>query len=187
MDRSGRFVGTMLAGFIAMLSLSDPAGSAAAGFGDPFVAMRVSPISPGFPTPVFDLKTLDGGSLRSRDLAGKVVLLNFWATWCGPCKEEMPSLARLQQHFDSTQVRVVTVTSDLHPQGIKQFLGHLGIELPVLFDEDQELSRVFMVRGLPTTVLIGPDGGPVGRAVGPREWDSNESIALLRRLLQGAK
>lgn len=177
----------MVAGLIAILSLSDPEKSVAAGFDDPFVAMRVSPIPPGSPAPVFDLKALEGGSMRSRDLAGTVVLLNFWATWCGPCKDEMPSLARLQQQFDYAHVRVVTVTSDIHPQGIKQFLGHLGIQLPVLFDEDQELSRVFMVRGLPTTVLLGSDGGPVGRAVGPREWDSNESIVLLRRILQGVK
>jgi thiol-disulfide isomerase/thioredoxin len=112
-----------------------------------------------------------------------VVLLNFWATWCGPCKDEMPSLARLQSQFDPRQVRVVTVTADMHPQGIKLFLDHLGINLPVLFDEDQELSRRFMVRGLPTTVLIGQNGQAIGRAVGPRSWDSQESIALVRQML----
>jgi thiol-disulfide isomerase/thioredoxin len=136
------------------------------------------------PAAVFDLKSLDGASVGSQELAGKVVLLNFWATWCGPCKEEMPSLARLQSQFDPGQVRVVTVTADMHPQGIKQFFEHLGINLPVLFDEDQELSRRFMVRGLPTTVLIGQNGHAIGRAVGPRSWDSRESIALVREVLE---
>src|SRR6476661_8682568 len=151
---------------------------------DPFGALGVTPMSAaGGPTVAFDLKALDGASLSSQELAGKVVLLNFWATWCGPCKEEMPSLARLQSQFDPAQVRVVTVTTDLYPQGIKQFLDHLGINLPVLFDEDQELSRRFMVRGLPTTVLIGQDGHAIGRAVGPRAWDSRESIALVRQVL----
>ena len=93
------------------------------------------------------------------------------------------SLARLQSQFDPAQVRVVTVTTDLYPQGIKQFLDHLGIDLPVLFDEDQELSRRFMVRGLPTTVLIGQDGQAIGRAVGPRSWDSRESVALVQQIL----
>ena len=150
---------------------------------DPFSAFGITRLAPGTPEPAFDLKALDGSTLGSQDLAGKVVLLNFWATWCGPCKEEMPSLARLQSQFDPARVRVITVTTDVYPQGIKQFLDHLGINLPVLFDEDQDLSRRFMVRGLPTTVLIGRDGHAVGRAVGPRSWDSRDSIALLRQVL----
>jgi thiol-disulfide isomerase/thioredoxin len=151
--------------------------------GDPFGALGVTRVRAETPLAPFDLKALDGASLGSLQLAGKVVLLNFWATWCGPCKEEMPSLARLQSQFDPGRVRVVTVTTDIHPQGIKQFLDHLGIKLPVLFDEDQELSRLFMVRGLPTTVLIDQDGHAVGRAVGPRAWDSQASIALVQEVL----
>ena len=150
---------------------------------DPFAAFGVTHVAPGAQETAFDLKALDGATLGSQELAGKVVVLNFWATWCGPCKEEMPSLARLQSQFDPAQVRVVTVTTDLYPQGIKQFLDHLGINLPVLFDEDQELTRRFMVRGLPTTVLIGRDGHAIGRAVGPRSWDSRDSVALLQQVL----
>ena len=156
---------------------ANPAG------GDPFSMFGVTRMTTSAPAAAFDLKGLDGAHLSSQELAGKVVLLNFWATWCGPCKEEMPSLARLQSQFDPAQVRVVTVTTDLYPQGIKQFLDHLGIDLPVLFDEDQELSRRFMVRGLPTTVLIGQDGQAIGRAVGPRSWDSRESVALVQQIL----
>jgi thiol-disulfide isomerase/thioredoxin len=151
--------------------------------GDPFAALRITRLAAGAPVDAFDLKALDGATLGTQQLAGKVVLLNFWATWCGPCKEEMPSLARLQSQFDPGKVRVVTVTADIHPQGIRQFLDHLGIRLPVLFDEDQELSRLFMVRGLPTTVLIDQNGHALGRAVGPRAWDSQESIALVRHVL----
>lgn len=163
-------------GFDGSLSGADPST-------DPFVALRVSRVPTGHPMGTFDLKALDGGTLRSADLIGKVVLLNFWATWCGPCKEEMPSLARLQEQFDSARVRVVTVTADMYPQGIRQFLDQLGVRLPVAFDQDQELSRKLSVRGLPTTVVIGQDGHIVGRAVGPRLWDSSESIALVRQVL----
>lgn len=183
----GFLIGLYFVGCAVVFGSGDLPYNASAATGDPFAALRVTPMMAGAPLAAFDLKTLDGQTLRSKDLEGKVVLLNFWATWCGPCKEEMPSLARLQTQFDPIQVRVVTVTADMYPQGIKQFLDHLGINLPVLFDEDQALFRAFMVRGLPTTMLIGQNGQVVGRAVGPRAWDSPESIALVRQLLDGTK
>ncbi|MDF0645423.1 MAG: TlpA disulfide reductase family protein [Nitrospira sp.] len=179
-----RWLGLGLIGGALMFVAADPAGMAGAATADPFTALRVTPSATRASVTPFDLTTLDGRSYRSQDLAGKVVLLNFWATWCGPCKEEMPSLARLQTRFDPAQVQILTVTADRHPQGIRQFFGQLGISLPVLFDEDQEVSRTFMVRGLPTTVLIAPDGRVSGRAVGPRAWDSDESVALVRHLLE---
>jgi thiol-disulfide isomerase/thioredoxin len=169
---------------LALFLFGEPLYGANPIVGDPFAALGVTRMAVHAPVAAFDLKALDGSSLGNQHLAGKVVLLNFWATWCGPCKEEMPSLARLQSRFDSEDVRVVTVTTDVYPEGIKQFLDHLGIHLPVLFDEDEELSRRFMVRGLPTTVLIGQDGHAIGRAVGPRPWDSRESIALVRHMLE---
>jgi len=181
---AARWLGPALVGGVLMLVAAEPAGMAGAATADPFTALRVTPSAPRASVTPFDLTTLDGRSLRSQDLAGKVVLLNFWATWCGPCKEEMPSLARLQTRFDPAQVQILTVTADRYPQGIRQFFGQLGISLPVLFDEDQEVSRTFMVRGLPTTVLIAPDGRVSGRAVGPRAWDSDESVALVRHLLE---
>ena len=172
---------------VFFLCARDPAQSASPKAGDPFASLQITRLADQAPVADFDLKGLDGEAIRSQDLTGKVVVLNFWATWCGPCKEEMPALARLQSRFDPEQVRVVTVTADLHPQGIKHFLSHLGISLPVLFDEDQEVSRTFMVRGLPTTVLIARDGHPVGRAVGPRAWDSEASAALVRHVLGGSQ
>lgn len=171
----------MTAGPVAPLHPIDAAPT------DPFAALRVTRIATNHPITAFDLQSLDGGTVRSKELAGKVILLNFWATWCGPCKEEMPSLARLQSQFDPTLFQVVTVTTDMHPQGIKHFLDHLGVQLPVLFDEREDVSRSFMVRGLPTTVLIAQDGRAVGRAIGPRAWDSDEAVVLVRHVLEGMK
>lgn len=179
--------GLLLVGCVILVGAVDLPHPAAAAVTDPFTALRITRMPATLPASAFDLKSLDGRTVRSQELAGKVLLLNFWATWCGPCKEEMPSLAKLQSQFDPAQFQVVTITADMHPKGIKQFLDHLGISLPVLFDEDQEVSRSFMVRGLPTTVLITPDGRVVGRAVGPRAWDSEESVALVRHVLEGMK
>jgi thiol-disulfide isomerase/thioredoxin len=180
-------MGVAVAAACVALAVGDVAHEAAFASKDVFAALKVTRVTADSPSIRFGLKSLDGDVMRSDHWAGKVVLLNFWATWCGPCKDEMPSLARLKQHLDPQQFEVVTVTADLHPQGIKQFLAQLGIGLPVLLDEDQEVSRRFMVRGLPTTVLLAQDGRPVGRAVGPREWDSPEAVVLLEHVLKGTQ
>ena len=176
--------GLGIAGLLVMLSL---AGISAVCAHDLFTALKMSRLPAGSMAMPFELTSLDGTRVRLSDLAGKVVLVNFWATWCGPCKEEMPSLVRLQQQLDPKKFVLLTVTADLQRQGITQFLSHAGVTLPVLFDEDQEVSRSFMVRGLPTTVVVGRDGTLLGRAVGPRVWDSPEAVAMIRQAMEQAK
>ena len=154
---------------------------------DPFVSFKMSRLPAGSMAAPFELTTLEGKVVRSSELVGKVVLVNFWATWCGPCKEEMPSLARLQKQLDPAQFALLTVTTDLQRQGIAHFLSRLGVSLPVLFDEDQDVSRSFMVRGLPTTIVIARDGALVGRAVGPRAWDSPDAVAVIRQVIESGK
>lgn len=153
---------------------------------DPFISLKMSRLPAGSQAMPFELTALDGTVVKLSDLAGKVVLVNFWATWCGPCKEEMPSLASLQQ-LDPKKFVLLTVTTDLQRQGIAQFLSHAGVPVPVLFDEDQEVSRSFMVRGLPTSIIIAQDGMLAGRAVGPRAWDSSESVTLMRQMMASGK
>ena len=173
-----------MAALLSLLSVV-PVGSAFAS--DPFVSLKMSRFPSGSMVAPFELTTLDGKVVKSSELAGKVVLVNFWATWCGPCKEEMPSLARLLKQLDPAQFVLLTVTTDLQRQGIAHFLSQLGVSLPVLFDEDQEVSRSFMVRGLPTTIVSARDGALVGRAVGPRAWDSSEAVAVMRQVMERGK
>ena len=175
---------TLLAAMLSLVSILS-AGPALAG--DPFVSLKISRLPAESMAAPFELTTLDGKVVKSSELAGKVVLVNFWATWCGPCKEEMPSLARLQKQLDPGQFALLTVTTDLQRQGIAHFFSQLGVSLPVLFDEDQEVSRSFMVRGLPTTIVIARDGTLVGRAVGPRAWDSPEAAAAMRHVMESGK
>lgn len=154
---------------------------------DPFASLKMNRLPAGSMVAPFELTALDGKVVKSSELAGKVVLVNFWATWCGPCKEEMSSLARLQQQLDPTRFVLLTITTDLQRQGIAHFLSQLGVSVPVLFDEDQEVSRSFMVRGLPTTIVIARDGALIGRAVGPRAWDSPEAVAVMRQVMESGK
>ena len=171
------------AGIAAMFSLMSIVSADPTLAGDPFASLKMSRLTARSMATPFELISLDGKVVKSSELAGKVVLVNFWATWCGPCKEEMPSLARLQQQLDPTRFTMLTVTTDLQRQGIAHFLSQLRVNLPVLFDEDQEVSRSFMVRGLPTTIVIARDGTLVGRAVGPRGWDSPEAVAVMRQIM----
>ncbi len=150
---------------------------------DRMATLRIARPAPA-PAAPFDLTTLDGGRVDLEALSGKVVLINFWATWCGPCKDEMPAFERLRRQLDPSRVVVLTITTDLQRESIRHFLAGLNVKLPVLFDEDQEVSRAYFVRALPTSVIIDTKGALVGRAVGTRAWDSPAAVALLHELAE---
>ncbi|MGD9727121.1 MAG: TlpA disulfide reductase family protein [Nitrospiraceae bacterium] len=171
-----------MSGLVFLICLA--AGPAAFSADDSFKRLRIGPAPAGTAAAPFEMPTLDGRRVASHDLAGKVVVLNFWATWCGPCKDEMPALDRLRKSLDPDTFALLTITTDLQREGIGHFLRQLDVHLPVLFDEDQEVSRAYMVRALPTTIIINRDGTLLGRAVGPREWDSPDAVALMRRFME---
>lgn len=166
----------------ALLACLDAEGTAAS---DPLLPLKLSRAGAGQPAPAIALKTLDGRDVRLEELSGKVVLVNFWAAWCGPCKEEMPALDRLRSRLGPARFDLLTVTADIRPKEIRTFLDDLVLQVPVLLDRDRDVSDSYQVRGLPTTVLIGKDGRVIGRAVGPRDWDSPEAVALIRSLAEG--
>jgi thiol-disulfide isomerase/thioredoxin len=169
---------------VAVLVLPASHHAAAFSIDDSLKRLRVSPVAPGQAASPFELISLDERHVKLNDFAGKVLVVNFWATWCGPCKEEMPAFERLRRQVDPEHIAVMTITTDLQRTAIKQFLGALDVHLPVLFDEDHEVSRAYMVRALPTTVLVSRQGTLIGRAVGPRDWDSPEAIVLIRQLVE---
>ncbi len=151
---------------------------------DSLTSLKIARVLPGSMAGPFNLKSLDGNSVQLADLKGKVVVVNFWATWCGPCKEEMPAFERLRQKLDPERFALLTITTDLQRESIRNFLANLNVQLPVLFDEDQDVSQAYLVRALPTTVLIDRQGTLVGRAVGPREWDEPKVAQALQGLTQ---
>jgi thiol-disulfide isomerase/thioredoxin len=133
------------------------------------------------PSPAPEVEfALDGKRMTLADFRGRVVLVNFWATWCGPCVAEMPSLDRLQGMLGGRDFAVLTISEDRNPAVIEPFFAAHGLKrLGRYHDPGGALSRVFKVRGLPTSVLIDR-GGVIGRIEGPAEWDSAEALALIR-------
>ena len=111
----------------------------------------------GFLAPDFELPTLDGSSVRLSDLRGKPVIVNFWATWCPPCRAEMPALQQVAQRYEARGLTVLLVNQSEPPAQVRAFLDSLGITLPTLLDNGS-VAFVYRVRGLPTTVFIHPDG-----------------------------
>ncbi|MBN9264163.1 MAG: TlpA family protein disulfide reductase [Hyphomicrobium sp.] len=128
----------------------------------------------------------DGRERTLADWKGKVVLLNLWATWCAPCRKEMPGLDRLQAKLGSGKFEVVAVSVDRTGiDGARKFLEQVNARnLAVLADPNARMASTLKAIGLPATLLIDADGREIGRMVGPAEWDTPEAIALIRAALK---
>ncbi|MFZ5710222.1 MAG: TlpA family protein disulfide reductase [Pseudomonadota bacterium] len=126
----------------------------------------------------------DGTERRLTEWKGKVTVVNFWATWCAPCRKEMPSLDRLQAALGGDAFDVVTIATGRNsPAGIDRFFSETGLTaLPRFTDPGQDLARAMAVMGLPVTVVIDREGREVGRLLGGAEWDAPEAVALLSAL-----
>ncbi len=128
-----------------------------------------------------------GGQHRLADWRGKIVLVNFWATWCAPCRKEMPMLDALQAEFGGEDFEVVTIATGRNAiPGITRFFDEVGVErLPVLLDPKQELAREMAVLGLPITVILNREGQEIARLRGDAEWDSDSARAIIAALIAG--
>jgi thiol-disulfide isomerase/thioredoxin len=133
--------------------------------------------------PVFGFTDAGGAALGLDDFRGRTVLLNIWATWCAPCRKEMPSLDRLQAEMGGPDFQVIALSIDrggLDP--VRAFFGEVGLpHLGIYLDQPSASTQALKVVGIPTTLLIDGEGREVGRATGPAEWDSPEMKALIRQ------
>lgn len=135
--------------------------------------------------PTLPMRAADGRETTLAAYRGRLVLLNFWATWCAPCIREMPALDTLQRTIGSDTLVVVALSQDRNGWPVMQpFVDRLAIRaMTVLHDPGGALGRAVGLKGLPTTILYGRDGREIGRLVGDAAWDAPEAAALIRKHL----
>lgn len=132
----------------------------------------------------FTAQSLDGDMVNLFDFKGKVIFLNFWATWCGPCKEEVKDIEKLWDALKNEEFVVMAVDIREKKKKVRAFMNKNRIDFPVYLDPSGKISSMYSVGGIPTTYIIDPDGNVVGRAIGPRDWGSKESIEFMRSLMR---
>lgn len=145
------------------------------------------PLRVGGVAPDFSLRALDGSEHSLSELRGHIVFVNFWATWCAPCREEAPSLDRLYRRFDGEDFEVLAVSIDAEGAlaSVTAFEVEYSLSFPVLLDPDMRSYVAYKASGVPETFLIDADGRLIERFVGPRDWDQPRYANAVRRLLDG--
>jgi thiol-disulfide isomerase/thioredoxin len=159
------------------ISIQSVAAEAPTGF-----ALHESPR----PVPEIEFENGQGEAMSLADFRGRVVLLNIWATWCAPCRREMPTLDRLQAELGGPDFEVVALSIGRKGlSAVQQFYDEIGLEtLPIYLDQSGKSQRALSVLGIPTTLLLDRQGNEIGRLLGPAEWDSPEMVAFIRGRIQ---
>jgi peroxiredoxin len=142
-----------------------------------------APIEAGGPAPEFALPRLGGGELALRALRGKVVLVNFWATWCAPCEQEMPAMQRLYAKLAPRGFELVAISEDDGAAVVEAFRDRLGLTFPIALDASHEVARSYQSFRYPESFLVDRAGALVARYIGERDWDAPEYVARIERLL----
>ncbi|MFZ5876029.1 MAG: redoxin domain-containing protein [Nitrospirota bacterium] len=138
----------------------------------------------GFLAPPFTLERLDGGASALNEFRGKVVLLNFWATWCGPCRAEMPSLEALSHQFPSQDFVVVGISTDYEgAQIVQPFMESFGLTFPILLDPEMVVNDKFEIRSLPTSIVLDRRGVIRHKFFGAMDWNTPKNHDLVRVLV----
>ena len=149
-----------------------------------FSTLSLAQAEETIPAPDFTLKSLNGEEVSLNQHRGKYVLVNFWATWCGPCKMEMASLETLYQRFKSRKFSLLAISNDMFGAKIvKPFVKAHRLSFPILLDQQLQASNKFGVVSLPTTFMIDPEGNIIGELKGAEDWASPDNLLYFENLL----
>jgi len=147
---------------------------------------KYEPLAVGMPAPDFKLPDLEGKTRQLSDYRGKVVFLNFWATWCKPCKEEMPSMEILWENFKTEDFVMLGVSMDrvTTKKDIPSFIESMSLTFPILMDSWGQTDMRYKLMGVPETYIIDQNGILREKVIGPRDWTLKESLVTIVQLLQ---
>lgn len=152
-----------------------------------FLGHEIKPLGIGSRAPVFQATHLneEKTSASLGDYKGDVVMLNIWATWCAPCRAEMPSMQRLHEEYQDKGLRIVAVSIDdeFSERNIKSFVEDFGITFEILHNPDGDIQRIYQTTGVPETIVIGRDGVIRNKVSGAVDWYSDSNRKLIERLL----
>jgi len=176
-----------VAAFVACLAL--PAGAAAAEstFAELARAAGMEAYAVPLKAPTFELRGLSGETRAKRDYRGRVVLLNFWASWCPPCREEFPSLERLQQALGGRDFSVLGIAVADNEAAVGRFLEGRRPAFDVLLDDERKTAADYRAAGVPVTYLLDRQGRLLAGKTGPRHWDGPEMQALIRAAIRAGQ
>jgi peroxiredoxin len=144
--------------------------------------LQHNPVS-GYAALDFTLPDLSGTPVRLSDLRGKIVFLNLWATWCPPCRAEMPSMQTLYERLKGRDFVMLAIAEDTNAADVAGFVKDLGLTFPVLLDTDNTLPARFGVTGFPETFIIDREGQVIKHVIGPEEWTDPEFLHYFEELL----
>jgi len=138
----------------------------------------------GFRAPGFAVPTLDGQNLSLADYRGKVVMINFWATWCIPCRVEMPSMENLYEKYRGNGFEILAVSGGESKSVVQPFIKNLQLSFPILLDEEFEVHGKYEVSAIPSTFLVDKSGVITHRFFGAVDWNSDQSRELIGKLIK---
>ena len=137
--------------------------------------------------PAFGLLDLGGKRIQLKEFRGKLVFLNFFATWCGPCREEMPGMDRLYRAYQDKGLMILAVNMEESAKTVRPFVQELKLSFPAVLDAKGSVSREYGIRALPVSFLVGRDGNILWRAMGGREWDTPQLREYFARVVAKKK
>jgi peroxiredoxin len=138
-----------------------------------------SPAAPGF-----SLEDMDGETVSLADYSGKILIVNFWATWCPPCRREMPSMQRAYEILREDGIEMLAINVGEDSETIFTFTADYPVEFPLIMDKTSDITQQYGVAGIPVTYVVSPQGKIIYKAIGSREWDDPAIIEKIRQIKQ---
>ena len=145
----------------------------------------VTPLQLGQPAPDFTFPDLDGKEVSLSDFRGKVVFVNIWATWCPPCRDEMPSMQKLYERFKGQDFEILAVSIDADGgEAVAPFMKQMNLTFPALLDPSEKIRSLYAITGVPESFIIDKNGMLVQRVIGPMDWSNPQVFDFFQELMQ---